>query len=434
MARSVLQYLKYQYPDIRVLYVEDETFSREKLLRVLNRRFAHIHVAIDGVEGLQLYQKYKPDLIIADIKMNQMSGLEMIKKIRELNEKVQVIVTTAHDDNDFFVQSIENNVNHFILKPIDLDLLLQAIQKSVYQIQLEKELEKQKNLTRTILDFQDNLIFVIENGEIVEWNQAFTSVTGIGIHKNHPACYQSQFLSSFFVEDPHYFYPKDKGRWIEDFSATGKNSAKVRWKGPLGNDYNYVMKAGPIPGTKQLLFVLTDITDLEKESRDKDHLAMLDPLTSSYTRQKFKEILAGEMRRAERFDRSFSLILMDIDFFQTLNNQFGPTAGDKVLITASTIVQQRIRECDMFARWGGEEFILLVPETDGNKAVLLAESIRSIIEQYHFLTIGQVTCSFGVAEFAQGKTKGELLAELDRALTTSKNNGRNCVSLYTKEE
>ncbi|MEH7097766.1 GGDEF domain-containing response regulator [Neobacillus vireti] len=434
MARSVLQYLKYQYPDIRVLYVEDETFSREKLLRVLNRRFAHIHVAIDGVEGLQLYQKYKPDLIIADIKMNQMSGLEMIKRIRELNEKVQVIVTTAHDDNDFFVQSIENNVNHFILKPIDLDLLLQAIQKSVYQIQLEKELEKQKNLTRTILDFQDNLIFVIENGEIVEWNQAFSTVTGIGIHKNHPASYQSQFLSSFFVEDPHYFYPKDKERWIEEFSATGKNVAKVRWKGPLGNDYNYVMKAGPIPGTKQILFVLTDITDLEKESREKEHLAMLDPLTSSYTRQKFKEILAGEMRRAERFDRSFSLILMDIDFFQTLNKQFGQTAGDKVLITVSTIVQQRIRECDMFARWGGEEFILLVPETDGNKAVLLAESIRSIIEQYHFHTIGQVTCSFGVAEFSPGKTKAELLAELDRALTTSKNNGRNSVSLYTKEE
>ncbi|MBT2655979.1 diguanylate cyclase [Bacillus sp. ISL-18] len=76
---------------------------------------------------------------------------------------------------------------------------------------------------------------------------------------------------------------------------------------------------------------------------------------------------------------------------------------------------------------------MLVPETAGNQAVLLAESIRSIIEQYHFQTIGQVTCSFGVAEFSLGKTKGELLAELNQALTTSKNNGRNSVSLYTKE-
>ncbi|MEH7120295.1 diguanylate cyclase [Neobacillus vireti] len=432
MASSVLQYLKYQYPDIRVLYVEDEKVSREKLLRVLHRRFAHIHVAIDGVEGLQLYQKYKPDLIIVDIKMDHMSGLEMIKRIRMQNEKVQVIVTTAHEDNEFFIQSIESTVNHFILKPIDLDLLLQAIQKSVYQIQLEKELEKQKNLTRTILDFQDNLIFVIENGEIVEWNQAFTNLTGISIYKNNSKSYQSQFIAHFFVEDPHYFYPKDKGHWMEEFSANGRNVAKVRFKGPLGNDYNYVMKSSAIPGTKQTLFVLTDITDIEKESREKEHIAMLDPLTRSYTRQKFKEILTSEIRRSDLFHRSFSLILIDIDTFHSLNDQFGHPAGDKVLITISTIVQQRIRECDMLARWGGEEFILLIPETDGQNAVVLAESVRSIIEEYHFQTIGRVTCSFGIAEFTPGKTKSELLEEARQALAVSKNNGRNRVTLYTK--
>lgn len=138
-----------------------------------------------------------------------------------------------------------------------------------------------------------------------------------------------------------------------------KKHGKSSLKGPLGNDYNYVMKAGAIPGTNQTLFVLTDITDIEKESREKDHLAMLDSLTSSYTRQKFKEILASEMRRSEQFNRAFSLILMDIDFFHTLNDQISHTAGDKVLITVSTIVQQRIRECDILARWGGEEFILL---------------------------------------------------------------------------
>jgi two-component system, cell cycle response regulator len=141
---TVQQYQKYQYPDVKVVYVEDEIFSREKLFKVLSRRFANVHVAIDGVEGFELYQEYQPDLIITDIKMNQLSGLEMIKKIRELNENVQIIVTTAHDDYDFFIQSIENNVNHFILKPIDLDRFLKAIQKSVYQVQLEKELSKQK--------------------------------------------------------------------------------------------------------------------------------------------------------------------------------------------------------------------------------------------------------------------------------------------------
>jgi diguanylate cyclase (GGDEF)-like protein len=138
-----------QYPNIQVLYLEDDPFSREKLLRILNRRFKNILTATNGEEGYQLYHQYHPDLIITDLKVAEMNGLEMIKKIREQDDNVQIIVTTAHDDNEIFIQSIENNVNHFILKPIDLDRLLLAIQKSVYHIQLEKEITKQNSELET---------------------------------------------------------------------------------------------------------------------------------------------------------------------------------------------------------------------------------------------------------------------------------------------
>ncbi len=431
LARNIQHYIQHQYPDVSVLYVEDEKFSREKLLRVLSRRFAHIHVAIDGVEGFQQYQKYQPDLIIADIKMNQMSGLEMIEKIRELNDKVQVIVTTAHDDNDFFIQSIENKVNHFILKPIDLDRLLQAIQKSVYQIQLEKELAKQKRITRAILDLQDNLIFAIEKGVIVEFNQAFATFTGI--NKDQTLLHKSKILSMYFVEDPHYFYPKEKDFWVDEFLANGKNAAKVRWQDQNGEEVIYVMKAIAIPDAEEYLFVCTDITDLEEESRKNEQLAMMDQLTRSFNRMKFDDILDGEMKRAERFTHPFSIILIDIDHFKNVNDHYGHQLGDEALITISTIVQQRIRECDSFARWGGEEFILLTPETDGQGAIMLADSIRTIIEGFPFKEIGTLTCSFGVAEFSSGKSKRELILEAEHALYQSKNKGRNCVTLHTVE-
>ncbi|QIZ08798.1 diguanylate cyclase [Priestia megaterium] len=239
MATNLQQYLNDQYQDVKVLYVEEEKLSREKLLRVLKRRFANVYVAIDYVEGFQLYQRYQPDLIICDIKMNQMSGLELINKIRALNVQVQVIATSAYDEHDFFFQSDANKINHFIFKPIDLEQLLHAIQKSVYQIQLEKE---------------------------------------------------------------------------------------------------------PID-----------------------------------------DILEMEIRRAERLGQPFSIILMDIDFFNHVNECFGQQAGDTVLHTISTIVQLRIRESDIFARWGGEEFILLTTATDRNGAQELAESIRSIIEDFKFI-------------------------------------------------
>jgi two-component system, cell cycle response regulator len=428
MAKNIRQFQNYQYPDIKVLYVEDEIFSREKLLRVLNRRFANVHVAIDGVEGFQLYQKYQPDLIITDIKMNQMSGLEMIRKIRETNDKAQIIVTTAHDDNDFFIQSIENSVNHFILKPIDLDSFLLSIHKSIYQIQLEKELAIQKKLTRAILDFQDNLIFVIEKGELIEFNHAFTLFTGIDKFHLYP---KVELLSSYFVENPNYFYPMDKRKWVEELISKRENFTKMHWKGKNGKTIIYLVKAASIPDTEQVLFVCTNITDLEAESRKNELLAMMDPLTNCFNRLKFDELLESEMRRSERYVHPFSLILMDIDYFKNVNDHFGHQEGDEVLITLSTIVQQRIRECDIFARWGGDEFIILTPETDSKGAKELVESIRFLIEGFQFHNVGPLTCSFGIAEFSNGKSKRELILEADQALYRSKNSGRNCVTINT---
>ncbi len=431
MATNLHQYLNYQYQDVKVLYVEEEKFSREKLLRVLNRRFVNVHVAIDGVEGFQLYQRYQPDLIICDIKMNETSGLEMIKEIRALNDQVQVIVTTAYDDHDFIIQSTASIVNHIILKPIDLEQLLQAIQKSVYQMKLEKELAKQKKLTRAILDFQDNLIFVIENDELIEFNQAFSNFTGISKIQTH--LHKSKLLTSYFVEDANYFYPKDKNRWFEEILETEKNSAKVHWKNTNSRDVIFYIKTEVIPDTNQYLFVCKDITALEEESRKNRQLVLMDSLTNSINRLEIDDLLEMEMRRTERLGQPFSIILIDIDFFKNVNERYGQQAGDKVLRTISTIVQQRIRESDIFARWGGEEFILLTPGTDQNGAQELAESIRSIIEDFHFKNIDKITCSFGITQFSNGKAKNELIREAEHALAQSKNKGRNRVTIYIQE-
>ncbi|PGY06501.1 diguanylate cyclase domain-containing protein [Bacillus sp. AFS031507] len=431
MATNLQQYLNDQYQDVKVLYVEEEKFSREKLVRVLKRRFANVYAAIDDVEGFQLYQRYQPDLIICDIKMNQMSGLELINKIRALNEQVQVIATSAYEEHDFFIQSDANKINHFIFKPIDLGQLLSAIQKSVYQMQLEKELSKQKKLTRAILDFQDNLIFIIENDEIIEFNQAFTNFTGISKIQTH--LHKSKLLSSYFVEGSNYFYPKDRSRWYEEILETGNSPVKVHWKDTHARDNIFLIKVEAIPGTNQYIFVCKDITALEDENRKNRQLVLMDSLTNSINRMEMDDILEMEIRRAERLGHPFSIILMDIDFFNHVNERFGQQAGDTILHTISTIVQQRIRESDIFARWGGEEFILLTTATDSIEAQELAESIRFIIEDFKFNNIEKITCSFGIAEFSKGKTKNNLISEANQALTQSKNKGRNCVTLYNQD-
>lgn len=184
----------------------------------------------------------------------------------------------------------------------------------------------------------------------VEFNHAFTSFTGIDKYHLFP---KSELLSSCFVGDPNYFYPKNKDSWIEEIMSNGKNHTKVRWQGEGGETKVFFVKAAPIPDSEQILIVCTDITDLEAESRKNELLAMMDPLTNSYNRLKFDELLDSEMRRSERYVYPFSIIMMDIDYFKRVNDHFGHQKGDEVLITLSTIVQQRIRECDIFARWGG---------------------------------------------------------------------------------
>ncbi len=418
------------YHHITVLYVEDDAFSREKLVRILERRFAKVLVAMDGEEGFQMFQKHKPDLVIADIKMNKMTGLEMIEKIRQLNDQVQVIVTTAYEDSEYLLQSLEQNVNHFILKPIDLEKLLLAIRKSIYHIQLEKELVKQKNLCQVMMDSQEDLIFVMNNGQIIDINRSFASFTGIN---NYPLPSMKSLLT-FFRRNSNYFYPENQDNWVDEFFSIHHGKAKVKWIGKDGYEKIFLMKAVPIPNEKQYLFSCKDISELESESRRIELLSTFDPITKTFNRMKFDEILSGELKRSERYCHPFSLIMFDIDDFKKIDDQFGYKKCDEILETLSTIVQQRIRESDVFARWGDKEFILLTPEENKFNAAVLAESIRALIKGFEFQEIGPLTCSFGVTEFSSGKTKQQLLRELGFAVHESKNKGKNIVTIYHEKE
>jgi len=294
--------------------------------------------------------------------------------------------------------------------------------------QLEKEISKQKKLTKALLNFQDHLIYVTDNEDIIEFNQAFSNFTGIS--KAQTQLPKMKYLSSFFVEDANYFYPIDKRRWFEEIIEMGKNSVNMHWININSEESYFNLKYESIPGSNQYLCVCMDITNLEKEKRENRQLFLMDSLTYSINQLEINAILEVEMRRAERLTQPFSMIIMDVDFFKHVNERFGQDAGNKVLSTISIIVQQRIRESDIFARWGREEFILFTPGTDGNGAQELAESIRSIIEEFHFENIDKITCSFGISVYSKGKAKEELILEANQALSFSKDRGRNCVTLY----
>ena len=157
--------------------------------------------------------------------------------------------------------------------------------------------------------------------------------------------------------------------------------------------------------------------------------ASTDPLTGLFNRWKFNDGLAAEIERFHRQHVPFSLVMYDIDHFKQVNDIYGHQTGDHVLSRASKLVSRALRQNDLLARWGGEEFIVLLVGDGGDAAMAVAEKLRVLIAQTEFETVGRITCSFGAAECAVGDTPDSLIARVDNALYRAKLNGRNRVEL-----
>lgn len=148
-------------------------------------------------------------------------------------------------------------------------------------------------------------------------------------------------------------------------------------------------------------------------------------------RRSFEEDFQKEKNRSQRFEHTFAIAIIDVDRFKNVNDSFGHANGDLVLQQLATLLRDRARNIDLIARWGGEEFVVLLPETDLNGARAWAEDIRQSIENHAFTIENRqirVTASFGLASYPNDNQDAERLFELaDERLYQAKHNGRNCV-------
>lgn len=162
-------------------------------------------------------------------------------------------------------------------------------------------------------------------------------------------------------------------------------------------------------------------------------LAITDSLTSLYNRRYFETVLEKEFRKVVRYEFPMALIMMDIDHFKQVNDRFGHPAGDAVLISISDILIKALRDVDVVARWGGEEFVALMPQTNKDQSLRVAERIRKAVQDCHFPEIkdDRVTISLGVVSSADTRMEstGEILSLADRTLYEAKKAGRNRVKV-----
>ncbi|BAH73838.1 GGDEF domain-containing protein [Solidesulfovibrio magneticus] len=156
-------------------------------------------------------------------------------------------------------------------------------------------------------------------------------------------------------------------------------------------------------------------------------LSLTDRLTGLCNRRRLDQVLSGEWRRAHRYGTPFSVIMIDLDNFKDVNDTFGHAVGDAVLLRVADILLAVVRETDVVGRFGGEEFLLVCPETTVEDARVLAEALRRELQDTDFPIVGRITASFGLADYEADPGPAALVARADKALYRAKQSGRNQV-------
>ena len=172
--------------------------------------------------------------------------------------------------------------------------------------------------------------------------------------------------------------------------------------------------------------------ELQQKNEELEILSITDKLTNTFNRIKLDISIETEMDRVSRYNTKFGIIMIDIDYFKDVNDTHGHQVGDKVLIEFAEILKKNTRKTDIVGRWGGEEFMIISPETDLKEMLALSEILRQKIDKNLFFTVKHKTASFGVSTYKKDESAEELINRADEALYIAKDNGRNRVETLEK--
>ena len=311
---------------IRILVVDDDESLRGVMEAVLSEDGHDVVTADSAERALQLFAERPFPLVITDIRMGGMNGIELLGRIKEINDEVQVVIMTSYASVETAVSALRSGAYDYLIKPFDdLELISAVVNRAIEKIRL-----------------------TVENKLLVQ------SLT--------------------------------------------KNKEEL----------------------EQLNKVLRE-------------LAIRDGLTGLYNHRYFQEALDMELARSRRHKLSFSLLFIDLDNFKQYNDTHGHPEGDRLLKDMARMVCARLRSTDVVARYGGEEIIILLPETPKDNAVVCAENLRRMIASHPFpgretQPLGIVSMSMGVAAFPEdGEDARQLIRMADDALYRAKKEGRNRV-------
>lgn len=407
--------------------IKTNLFTIQSVLEDFAEDKYNVLIALSAYEGLEILLKQNVDIILLDVMMPEIDGFECAKMIKS-NKKtkdVPIIFVTANKDDDTIEQCYKVGGDDYISKPFNYTELLSRISFHLTSKEQDKMLTKEKEYVQSILDLQENLIIVTGGQEDISVNKALLKFFNLQNVEEFKARYRCVCFS--FLKEDGYFHLdtiSEEEEWAQEVINRSKEEDVLVKIAQNNKEYIFNLKATSF--LNQYIVTLTDITQMSQLSLEYKHEANYDTLTQIYNRNMFNRLMDVKITKAKDNDTSLVFILFDIDFFKNVNDTHGHLVGDDVLKQLAELVKSHTRESDLFARWGGEEFVLAL-DIPIVKGIEIANNLRKYIEDGFSKHLVKITCSFGITQCMGDDTLDDIILRADAALYEAKDSGRNKV-------
>ena len=450
---------------MQVLIAEDSVVARKLLERNLQQLGYEVVATEDGAQAWAAYQQAPTPIVITDWEMPHMNGVELCRAIRQhpTEQYTYLMMLTARGQKEDKLEALDAGADAFLSKPLDIAELQASLRVAERILQAEADLQSQK---RQLQDLNEELIsqneqlqqsyrlveyanrrfvelfehvpvacFTVDmEGSIREWNLAAQQLYG---YSKEEVLFQPFYAKAFRGANASHIHDILQrvmqgsivtGIESEDYDSEGNLHYVIRSVFPIRNPNREVV--GAIVSAVDVTYRVEYENQLKALNQKLQSLAVTDGLTGLHNHRAFQDYLEEQFQVAMRNRQPLAVILMDVDHFKQYNDTYGHQAGDEVLRQVAQILSAHVREGDFVARYGGEEFVVVLPRTDLESAVAVAERLRRAVESAEW-QLRPVTGSFGVACIRPDmETRQELIEAADQALYQAKKNGRNRVEAW----
>jgi len=449
----------------RILVVDDIPANVKLLEARLTAEYFDVTTAMSGREALAICERAQCDIVLLDVMMPEMDGFEVCAKLKEnpATHHIPIVMVTALDQPSDRVRGLEAGADDFLTKPVS-DIALLARVRSLVRLKMAADELRMRAVTSREIGINDpEFAAVSETGRggrvllVDDRKSSYERIAGILTAEHTVDVEPNPQEALFHAAETDYecmivslglenfdglrlcsqvrSLDRTRGVPILIVSEAEDNARLLRGLEIGVNDY----LVRPIDKNELLARVRTQIRRRRYTARLRDNvqqsmeMAITDALTGLHNRRYMESHLSTLVEQAVGRGKPLSLLVLDIDFFKSINDTHGHDAGDDVLREFATRVKKSIRGIDLACRFGGEEFVVVMPETDMAVAALVAERIRRRIAAEPFAIDGgakaiDVTLSIGLAALgAPEDTGATILKRADQALYRAKRDGRNRV-------